>query len=62
MIDLKEVNRQIDWLVKNMPFAPPPWATHALAELIEMKKYLEERKPAADREKNNPLTKSNKGE
>lgn len=49
MINLKEVNRRIDWMVKNMPFAPPAWATDALAELIERKKYLEEHEAAAIR-------------
>ena len=41
-LNLKEVNRRIDWLVNNMPFAPPRWATNALAELIEQKKALAE--------------------
>lgn len=41
MMTLDEVNRRIDWMVKNMPFAPPVWATDALADLIEMKRKLE---------------------
>lgn len=34
-----QIMKHIDWLVKNMPFAPPPWATKTLRNLL---KQLEE--------------------
>ena len=37
---LEEVERHIAWLVNNMPFAPPPWATDALRKLIDEQKRL----------------------
>ena len=40
-LTIEEVNRRIDWMIKNMPFAPPPWATEELYKLIEKKKELE---------------------
>ena len=39
-LTLEEVESRIDWLVRNMPFAPPPWATDVLRKLITEQKKL----------------------
>ena len=40
-LTIEEINRRIDWMIQNMPFAPPIWATDELHKLIEKKKELE---------------------
>lgn len=39
-LTLEDVERHIDWLVRNMPPFPPPWATETLRKLINEQKKL----------------------
>lgn len=39
-LTLEEVESRIEWLVRNMPPFPPPWATDTLRKLINEQERL----------------------